>query len=138
MISTSDKAGANQKLYNMMGGYKTVNLFAPERSLYFMSDVPHLLKTIRNNFEKSSFGSKGKHLWVKINPLFRLCILCNFKSNFQNGQSIVWEHVKKLYQTDVESEFRRTRLTLEHVKLTDQSKMRVYLAAQVKSGDFCR
>ena len=30
--------------------YATVNKAAPERQLFFVSDVPHLLKTLRNSF----------------------------------------------------------------------------------------
>ena len=38
--------------------YCTVNQFAPERDIYFISDVPHLLKTTRNNLENSN-GNKN-------------------------------------------------------------------------------
>ena len=34
--------------------YKTVNLFAPHRFLWFFSDAPHLMKTIRNCIYQSS------------------------------------------------------------------------------------
>ena len=67
IMSTSDKAGANLRLISMQTehGYRTKNLYAEDRYLYFMSDVPHLLKTIRNNFESSkSYPSATRHLWV--------------------------------------------------------------------------
>ena len=50
---------------------------------------------------------------------------------------MVWEHISDLYHTDMKSDFRRTRLTFEHIKLTDQSRMRVYLAAQVIIASAC-
>ena len=36
--------------------YKTTNVYAPDREVYFMSDVPHLIKTGQNCWEKSRFG----------------------------------------------------------------------------------
>lgn len=71
MVSTSDKASANQRLIKMHGKsftYKAVNLFARERFIYFMSDVPHLVKTVRNNLESSgSAPHHTRHLWVSYN-----------------------------------------------------------------------
>ena len=70
VASTSDKGSANVRFYNMHGNpgqicYKSLNLFAPTRYIYFFSDVPHLLKTIRNNVAKSGYGTNTKYLWVK-------------------------------------------------------------------------
>ena len=67
MVITADGASANRKCFrlhqdpsgsNVYSGvvYKTVNVHAPEREVFFMSDVPHLLKTTRNCWEKSRFG----------------------------------------------------------------------------------
>ena len=71
IVSTSDKGSANVRLYNLHGTgipdevcYKTVNLFAPDREIFFFSDAPHLIKTLRNNFSKSGTGENTKHLWV--------------------------------------------------------------------------
>ena len=70
MAITADGAAANRKFFkmhqdptgsNVTNGvvYKTNNIFAAEeRSIYFMSDVPHLIKTARNSWEKSKFGGK--------------------------------------------------------------------------------
>ena len=42
--------------------HKTKNPFTEEdRYIYFFSDPPHLMKTIRNCWE-----SKSRHLWVSI------------------------------------------------------------------------
>lgn len=67
MIITADGASTNRKFFrlhrdpsgsNVLNGvvYKTINVHAPEREVYFMSDVPHLIKTVRNCWEKSRFG----------------------------------------------------------------------------------
>ena len=67
IIITADGASANRKFFRMhadpAGGnvangivYKTTNVYAPDREVYFMSDVPHLMNTVRNCWEKSRFG----------------------------------------------------------------------------------
>ncbi len=69
MVSTSDKAGPNMQLYQLhaTGGedlgvvHKTVNVYAPDRSIFFVSDAPHLLKTFRKNLF-SSRPNGGKRL----------------------------------------------------------------------------
>ena len=70
----SDGASPNRKFYrlhaDMTDGhrptYYTVNRFAPERRLYFVCDVPHLIKTTRNNLENSNWNKKTRRL--KVNP----------------------------------------------------------------------
>ena len=54
IASTSDKASPNQRFYQIHGKpkeicYKTCNFYAPDREIFFFSDVPHLMKTVRNN-----------------------------------------------------------------------------------------
>ncbi len=49
----SDGASPNRKFYKMHDRgngvvNKTTNPFQPEREIYFISDVPHLIKTTRN------------------------------------------------------------------------------------------
>ena len=63
---TCDGASPNRRLWKLHSQkdemiYKVPNIFAPEgsRYLYFISDPPHLLKTIRN-----SWSSSNRHLWV--------------------------------------------------------------------------
>ena len=58
IAAVSDGASQNRTFYRMYNGlddhpdadvvYKTVNLFAPERYIYFVADAPHLMKTARN------------------------------------------------------------------------------------------
>ena len=65
IAATCDKASSNQRLIKMHGNlYKAKNFFAPDRYLYFFSDVPHLVKTVRNNLYSSGGGKNTKHLWV--------------------------------------------------------------------------
>ena len=61
IVSTSDKASANQRLYQMHGHgveicYKSLKMFSLDRNIYFISDAPHLVKTVRNNLSSSGSG----------------------------------------------------------------------------------
>ena len=70
IASTSDKATPNQKLYRLHKQpgddvcYKAANIYAPDRFVYFFSDAPHLVKTVRNNLASSGWGRNTKRLWV--------------------------------------------------------------------------
>ena len=44
--------------------YCTPHKLDPTRNLYFICDVPHLLKTARNNFENSHYHNKTRTLHV--------------------------------------------------------------------------
>ena len=61
----SDGASSNRdfyKMHNMMDGtnnqvvYRTINLYAPERYIWFFADAPHLMKTTRNCVQHSGNG----------------------------------------------------------------------------------
>ena len=75
IASTSDGASSNRKFIKMhkppksakeIELYKTKNIYSPEeRDLFFISDVPHLMKTVRNNWENSGWNKKTRELWVK-------------------------------------------------------------------------
>lgn len=124
---TADGASTNRTFFRMhekLDGnktpsrfcYRTVNIWAPHRFIYFISDVPHLIKTLRNCLHHSSFGNSSRLLW-------------------NNNHYLVWEHICKAYYTDIESELRALpKLTMEHIKINSYSSMRVYLAAQVLSS----
>lgn len=119
IASTSDKAPANQRLYQMHGEskelcYKTINIFHPEREIFFISDPPHLIKTVRNIIHSSHWGSNSRLLW-------------------KDGQHILWQHIIDLYNMDQALHLRRTSLTADHINLTSHSVMNVRLAAQVLS-----
>ena len=67
----SDKASANQSFYKMHPitkngvSYKANNPFATDekREVYFFSDAPHLIKTLRNNLANSGSGLNTRLLW---------------------------------------------------------------------------
>ena len=69
---TADGANPNRKMFRLHSPsgteicYKTLNPYTSEnRSIYFFTDVPHLIKTTRNCWSHSS--SKGtRSLWVSI------------------------------------------------------------------------
>eukprot|EP00794_Sanderia_malayensis_P001655 gene1655-1842_t len=119
----SDKASPNQFFYQMHTNeaneivYKAKNPFAKdgERYIYFFSDAPHLLKTLRNNLANSGSGKKTKFLWNQSNDL-------------------LWKHVQGCYEEDAKCQIRKLpKLTNEHIYLNSYSVMRVNLAAQVMS-----
>ena len=63
---TGDGASVNRKVFQMHSStpraYKCVNIYSTEgRNIYFFSDPPHLLKTIRN-----AMANKSRNLWVSI------------------------------------------------------------------------
>jgi hypothetical protein len=71
---TADGASTNREFFRMHHDkkdpqtlYKTCNLYSPEnRWLYFISDPPHLMKTVRNCWSHS--GKDGsRHMKVKFN-----------------------------------------------------------------------
>ena len=72
---TCDGASDNRHMFQMFNSkadlsYKTINVFGLEkREVFFISDPPHLLKTIRNCF------AKGK-LWVCGCINFYACLYC--------------------------------------------------------------
>ena len=45
--------------------YYTKHRYCKGNRLYFICDVPHLVKTTRNNFENSGWNLKSRNLWVR-------------------------------------------------------------------------
>ena len=124
----SDKASPNQAFYQMHKSedeeiaYKAKNPFARdgERHIYFFSDAPHLLKTLRNNLANSGSGKKTRLLW-------------------NQGHDLLWKHVQDCYEEDTKCQVRKLpKLTSEHIYLNSYSVMRVNLAAQVMSHSVSR
>ena len=67
----ADGASVNRKFFKMHKSkgessvYKTENRYTREaRPLYFVSDVPHLIKTTRNCFSHSFAHGRTRKLWV--------------------------------------------------------------------------
>ncbi|XP_066926644.1 uncharacterized protein [Clytia hemisphaerica] len=126
---TCDGASANKKFFlmhananNIKDGvvFWTQNKYAPDRRIYFICDVPHLLKTTRNNFANSHAHQNTRELFLE-------------------GKEVSWQHIISLFELDIGLNriapgFRQTKLTVEHVRLTPRSRMKVSLAAQVLSN----
>ena len=93
------------------------NLYATDddRHIYFISDVPHLLKTTRNCFANSGSHHKTRHLW-------------------KDGSDLLWTQIVNLFADKIENNlYVKSRLTRAHIDLTSFSQMKVSLAAQVLS-----
>lgn len=124
--ATSDGASQNRKLYRLHklldGGsdkdvcYRTINIFACHRYLYFFADAPHLIKTTRNCLLHSGSSTCTSYLW-------------------NNGMYLLWQHIAQLFYQDIDSGLKLLpKLTYEHINLNSYSVMRVNLAAQVLSA----
>ena len=126
VTATSDGASPNRRFYRLHkeldGGadgdlcYRTVNLYAPHRFIYFFSDAPHLVKTTRNCLKSSGSGTCTRYMW-------------------DSGHYILWQHITDIFFQDVDNGLKLLpRLTYEHINLNAYSVMRVNLAAQVLSA----
>lgn len=72
IATTSDGASPNRCFFSMHKAlddnagkdvcYQTINLFMPHRYIYFFSDVPHLIKTMRNCLYSSGNGSCTRYV----------------------------------------------------------------------------
>ncbi|KAK3917351.1 Transposable element P transposase [Frankliniella fusca] len=97
--------------------HDTINLCAPERTLYFISDGPHLLKTIRNCFSKSGIHPKCKRKLTK------------------GGEVIAWKTIERLFMEDHDNTWRKShKLNSQNVYLNSYTCMKVSYAAQVLSN----
>ena len=126
IAATCDGASQNRKFFRMHPKaddnnsdvmYKTKNVYAKDgRSLWFIPDPPHLLKTARNCLSNSGSHKNSRYL-------------------LNNGKHLLWSHISSLYYDDMEGGLDYLpHLTLEHIKLTSYSVMNVRLAAQVLSN----
>lgn len=105
--------------------FLTINKAAPERVLYFIADVPHLVKTIRNSFASSSERRYYSKKTGKMMLRRRL---------EKNGEKILWSSIVDLYHHQRNKALRLTyKLNAQHVFLNGFSKMKVKYAAQVMS-----
>jgi len=124
MFITSDGASPNRRFIRMHRSpdnqdaiiYRAVNIFsADQRFIYFVSDVPHLLKTARNCFSNSYSHKMTRKMW-------------------KDGKDISWLHIVDLFQDHCTGLYRVcSKLTRAHINLGPYSCMKVNLAAQVLS-----
>ncbi|XP_057290356.1 uncharacterized protein LOC130613056 [Hydractinia symbiolongicarpus] len=122
----SDGASPNRKFYKIMvtpdigNTYWTNNLLSLDRKIFFISDVPHLIKTTRNCFENSHGNNNTRNL-------------------FLDHMDISWNHLVNVYEWDLNLHgaapgLRKLyKLKEDHIKLTPRLRMQVKLATQVLS-----
>ena len=126
IASTSDGASSNRRFIKMHADeqsdetasvvYYTENHFSPDRNIYFFSDVPHLVKTLRNCLYHSGSGTCIRYMW-------------------KDGKYLLWQHIVQLYDEDQENGLKLLpKITSDHIQLSSYSAMRVNLAAQVLSS----
>ena len=66
--SSSDAGDKSRKSATSMPIYKTTNPYCQDkRPIYFISDVPQLIKTIRNCWSHSFSHGNTRKLWVSFN-----------------------------------------------------------------------
>lgn len=118
---TCDGASPNRRFFSLHYAgndvvYKTPNAYDRSRYIYFISDVPHLLKTLRNNFSNSYSHKTSRRLW-------------------RNGKDISWLHIVRLFEEQCEGNFYNPcpKLSRKHIDLVSFNYMKVSLAAQVMS-----
>ncbi len=123
--AVNDGASANRKFFRLHSNlaqdlkcdvvYKTLNVFAMSRFIYFFADSPHLMKTARNCLYDSGSGLCSRYMW-------------------NNGKFLLFRHIADLFYSDQEFGLHTLpKLTLDHIVLTSYSKMKVKLATQVLS-----
>lgn len=95
--------------------FDTVNVYSPERNIYFFSDLPHLAKTARNCLYNS--GRKG----------------C--RKMFKNGEFITWDPIVRLFnEKKNETVTKLHKLSAGCVYLNSYSRMNVAFAMRVLSA----
>ncbi|XP_065647648.1 uncharacterized protein LOC136077071 [Hydra vulgaris] len=88
--------------------YWTWNECCPDRKMFFICDVPHLIKTTRNNLEKSHENSSSRSLII-------------------DGQPLVWDQKNRLYDWDLGIDrdavglTMRRKLSEEHINLNSRT-----------------
>lgn len=125
VATVNDGASPNRKFFNLHLNlaeeikcdvvYKTRNVFAMSRFIYFFADSPHLMKTSRNCLYNSGSGSRSRYMW-------------------NNGNYLLFQHIADLFHSEQDFALHSLpKLTLDHIILTPYSKMKVKLAVQVLS-----
>jgi hypothetical protein len=117
--AVNDGASPNRKFFRLHAKlaidlkcdivYKTQNLFAMSRFIYFFADSPHLIKTARNCLYNSGSGSCSRYMW-------------------NDGKYLLFRHIANLYYSDQQFALHTLpKLTLDHIVLPSYSKMKVII-----------
>jgi len=123
LFFTGDGASPNRRFFRMHDidnesvVFSTENLYAEDdRLLFFISDVPHLIKTTRNCFANSFAHRRTRMLW-------------------KEGKDISWQHIIRLFENHCTDLYTCCpKLTASHVYMNAFSCMKVNLAAQILSN----
>ncbi|XP_052126892.1 uncharacterized protein LOC127750159 isoform X2 [Frankliniella occidentalis] len=98
--------------------FDTWNKCVRSRKLYFLSDVPHLLKTTRNCFLNSRWDRKKSR-----------------RHMIKNRSRISWDHVIKLYEAKRGKTLRKSyKLNAMNIYPDSYARMKVKYAGQVMSN----
>ena len=93
IATVADGASQNRAFYKMHSlfpdednpdllTFKTRNIYAPDRYIWFFCDAPpHLIKTTRNCLSNSGMNRCTRYMWI-------------------NGCNILWSHISQLYFED--------------------------------------
>jgi hypothetical protein len=93
----------------------TTNIYAPDRLIYFFSDLPHLVKTARNCLYNS--GKK------------------NCRQMLKSGETLTWAPIIKLFNEKKEQTLKKLhKLTAACVYLNSYTRMKCLYAFRVLSG----
>ena len=125
---STDGAQTNRDLFKLLvPGFRSVepktcgfyNIYCPGSTIFFIMDISHVLKKIRNNISKSGDAPHCKRL-------------LQYDSN-----CIEWKHFRNAYLWDIsEHPFPlHHRLTRDHFFLTSEAKMRNHLAEDVLNSE---
>ena len=140
---TADGASPNRKFFKLHKIDKLVKsgityvapnvCCKPGNYVYFMADVPHLIKTVRNAWYNSQL-ERSRHLVVSFKSYMHDCMLHLIYQN--NGCDIKWSHLVELAEMSTADSglYIGRKLTREHLVilvLTSYSRMTVRLAVQV-------
>lgn len=97
--------------------FDTVNKAARDRVLYFISDVPHLLKTLRNCFMNSRWDNRKSR-----------------RRMMYRGKKITWDFIIKLFETEKIKNLRKSyKLNAMNVYPDSYARMKVKYAGEVIS-----
>lgn len=109
-VIVCDQAPANQTVFKTLGVTKESPFFCNERKLFALFDVPHLVKSIRNNF------------------------LCH--DYIWGNEQVSFSDVKNTYMIDKASKKSRSMLKITDIHIAPNSfqKMKVSLATQIFSN----
>lgn len=109
-IVVCDQGSNNQSLYRLLGiTNECPYIMRNNEQIHFLYDVPHLIKSLRNNFHKYGFTI--------------------------NENKILWTYVQQVYEKDKTQPIRAMpKLTDNHIYLPPFSKMKVKYAEQIFSN----